>query len=69
MPNVCEICDLDEFQSVSNLSYYRARYYDPAAGRFVSEDPVGFAVPLFQRTAFGVSNCVAANVFREYYWL
>jgi RHS repeat-associated protein len=23
-------------------SYYRARYYDPATGRFVSEDPVGF---------------------------
>jgi RHS repeat-associated protein len=22
--------------------YYRARYYDPAAGRFLSEDPVGF---------------------------
>jgi RHS repeat-associated protein len=23
-------------------SYYRARYYDPAAGRFISEDPIGF---------------------------
>jgi uncharacterized protein RhaS with RHS repeats len=23
-------------------SYYRARYYDPAAGRFVSNDPIGF---------------------------
>jgi RHS repeat-associated protein len=23
-------------------SYYRARYYDPAAGRFVVEDPLGF---------------------------
>lgn len=23
-------------------SYYRARYYDPTAGRFVSEDPIGF---------------------------
>lgn len=23
-------------------SYYRARYYDPSAGRFASEDPVGF---------------------------
>jgi RHS repeat-associated protein len=23
-------------------SYYRARYYDPSAGRFISEDPTGF---------------------------
>jgi len=23
-------------------SYYRARYYDPANGRFLSEDPIGF---------------------------
>jgi RHS repeat-associated protein len=27
----------------SDLMYYRARYYDPAVGRFVSEDPLGFA--------------------------
>lgn len=25
-----------------NESYYRARYYDPGAGRFLSEDPVSF---------------------------
>jgi RHS repeat-associated protein len=25
-------------------SYYRARYYDPNAGRFISEDPLGFSV-------------------------
>jgi len=23
--------------------YYRARYYDPASGRFITEDPAGFA--------------------------
>jgi uncharacterized protein RhaS with RHS repeats len=27
----------------SEPSYYRARYYDPTAGRFLSEDPAGFA--------------------------
>ncbi len=26
----------------SGLYYYRARYYDPVAGRFLSEDPLGF---------------------------
>jgi len=25
-----------------NLSYYRARYYDPSAGKFISEDHIGF---------------------------
>ncbi|HEY2415095.1 MAG TPA: RHS repeat-associated core domain-containing protein [Pirellulaceae bacterium] len=26
----------------TGLDYYRARYYDPATGRFTSEDPIGF---------------------------
>ncbi len=26
----------------TGLYYYRARYYDPTAGRFLSEDPIGF---------------------------
>ena len=25
------------------IDYYRARYYNPATGRFISEDPTGFA--------------------------
>jgi RHS repeat-associated protein len=32
-----------EFDSESHLYYYRARYYDPALGRFLSADPIGFA--------------------------
>lgn len=31
-----------EFDAETGLSYYRARYYDPASGRFTSEDPLGF---------------------------
>ncbi|MGA9127581.1 MAG: RHS repeat-associated core domain-containing protein, partial [Terracidiphilus sp.] len=26
-----------------DINYYRARYYNPATGRFISEDPAGFA--------------------------
>jgi RHS repeat-associated protein len=31
-----------EFDVETNLYFYRARYYDPNAGRFTSEDPVKF---------------------------
>ena len=31
-----------ELDSETGLYYYRARYYDPAMGRFISEDPIGF---------------------------
>ena len=31
-----------EFDTETNLYFYRARYYDPNAGRFLSEDPIGF---------------------------
>jgi RHS repeat-associated protein len=31
-----------EFDTETNLYFYRARYYDPAAGRFLNEDPIGF---------------------------
>jgi len=32
-----------EWDPETGLYYYRARYYDPKVGRFVSEDPTGFA--------------------------
>lgn len=32
-----------EYDQESGLYYFRARYYDPAVGRFISEDPIGFA--------------------------
>jgi len=31
-----------EFDSETSLYYYRARYYDPATGRFTKEDPLRF---------------------------
>ena len=32
-----------ERDAESGLMFYRARYYDPRIGRFISEDPIGFA--------------------------
>jgi RHS repeat-associated protein len=31
-----------EFDTETNLQFSRARYYDPSAGRFLSQDPIGF---------------------------
>jgi RHS repeat-associated protein len=33
-----------EFDTETNLYYYRARYYDPTTGRFLSEDPLRFGI-------------------------
>jgi RHS repeat-associated protein len=32
-----------EYDSFTGLHYYRARFYDANLGRFISEDPIGFA--------------------------
>src|SRR5579859_4543888 len=35
-----------EWDAETSLYYYRARYYDPAVGRLMSEDPIGFDIDL-----------------------
>jgi RHS repeat-associated protein len=35
-------CTDREFDPETSLDYYRARYYDPRMGRFISEDPITF---------------------------
>lgn len=32
-----------EFDAETRFYFYRARYYSPSMGRFISEDPIGFA--------------------------
>ena len=32
-----------EWDAETGLNYYRARYYDPQAGRFISTDPIGLS--------------------------
>ena len=32
-----------EIEPLTNVYYYRARYFDPSVGRFLSNDPIAFA--------------------------
>jgi RHS repeat-associated protein len=42
-----------EFDAETHLYFYRARYYDPSIGRFISEDPIQFGGGInFYRYAF-----------------
>jgi RHS repeat-associated protein len=45
----------------TGLMYYRARYYDPATGRFISHDPIGFAAGDISLSRY-VGNCVSTYV-------
>nr|WP_255609647.1 RHS repeat domain-containing protein [Methylosinus sp. Sm6] len=45
----------------AGLYYYRARYYDPAIGRFISEDPLGFDAGDVDFYAYVGNNPVNAN--------
>jgi RHS repeat-associated protein len=45
----------------TGLYYYRARYYDPKIGRFISEDPVGFGAGDVNFYAYVGNNPVNGN--------
>jgi RHS repeat-associated protein len=43
-----------QFDSDTGLYYYRARYYDPKSGRFLSEDPLPYEPKKFTPTLGGI---------------
>ena len=48
-------------------SYYRARYYDPTGGRFLSEDPIGFGggnVDLYSHVLNSPTNLIDPSGWR-----
>lgn len=49
-----------EIDSETGFYYYRARYYDPVIGRFISEDPLGFGAGV-NFYAYVDNNPVNAN--------
>jgi RHS repeat-associated protein len=44
------------YDSETNLYYYRARYYDPITGRFLSTDPMGYADSMNLYQAFKMNG-------------
>jgi len=60
-----------EWDADAGLYYYRARWYDPAIGRFMSEDPIGFAggdANLFRYVLNGPINGVDPSGLAEIKW-
>jgi len=61
-----------KFDPETDLYYYRARYYDPGLGRFISEDPIGFGSSQANLTAYVNNNPLAfldpsGNSAKEYF--
>jgi RHS repeat-associated protein len=50
-----------EHDPESNLGYYRARYYDPRAGRFISEDPIRFLGGIIERGTCAIAISPKCN--------
>ena len=58
-----------EWDQETGLYYYRARYYDPTAGRFITEDPIRYRGginfyryvsnnPAFSKDPYGLATCL-----------
>jgi RHS repeat-associated protein len=58
-----------EWDPETGLYYYRARYYSPREGRFVSEDPFGIAFSSNQYTYVGNRPIIMIDAYglKEYY--
>ncbi len=56
-----------EWDPTASLHYYRARYYDPKAGRFISEDPIGWAggVDFYPYVANSPTNLIDPYGFQD----
>jgi RHS repeat-associated protein len=50
-----------EVDPETGLNYYRARYYDPTAGRFLSEDPIGFGADGTNFYRYGQNNPISLS--------
>ncbi len=46
--------DRNKVKPLSSFYYFRNRWYDPRVGRFISEDPIGFAASWLQRGSFNL---------------
>jgi RHS repeat-associated protein len=49
-----------EYDNETGLYFYRARYYDPKAGRFITKDPIGFAGGDYNLYAYVGNNPLSA---------